>query len=250
MPVTRISWVILYVSLIVAAGCQTGAPKAAAPPEAYVCRFATGPIVIDGKLDEAAWAHAQPIIKFYAFQPAGAAELTVSKARLLWDSQFVYVAFEYEDNDIWSYSDKADDELWNGDVAEMFIKPSKTQLLYYEFVMAPNGALMDARYPSRGAGGYNRFKGWSSGAKVATEIRGTDGDYGDEDQGYTVEMAVPAEIFPDWAKPAAGRSWTFGIFRYNYSKSFEDPLLVMSIPEAVGHGYHSYEGYAPLRFVK
>ncbi len=230
-------------------GCMTCPCTETAALEPYPCRFAAGPIAIDGKVDEAAWSQAEPITKFYMLQPTDA-EPTPAKVRLLWDKASLYVAFEFEDDDIWSYSDKNDDELWNGDVAELFIKPSVGEMLYYEFVMAPSGAMYDGWYPSRGAGGFNRFKGWSSNAKVATVVNGTDGDPSDDDQGYVVEMAIPLSIFPDWAQPAAGIEWTFGAFRYNYSKSFEDPLLIMNIPEAVGHGYHSYEGYQPLRFEK
>ncbi|MCP4641244.1 MAG: hypothetical protein GY851_12455 [bacterium] len=236
--------------LVALAGCATGAAKTAPVLEPYVCRQADGPVTIDGKLDEAAWKRAVVLFEYFVFQPEGAENRSPSSVRLLWDKAFLYVAFVYEDKDIWSYSDKADDELWNGDVAELFIKPSVDEKLYYEFVMAPNGAMYDGWYPSRGAGGFHRFKGWSSNAKVATEVRGTDGDPSDDDEGYTVEMAIPMSILPDWAQPAEGKTWTFGAFRYDYSKEYEEPLLVMCIPEAVGHGYHSYEGYRPLRFEK
>ncbi|MBN2312221.1 MAG: carbohydrate-binding family 9-like protein [Candidatus Hydrogenedentes bacterium] len=236
--------------LIALAGCQTCPSKGAVAPEPYACRLAAGPIAIDGKLDEAAWAKADAITEWHIFQPEGAECLFPSKVRLLWDKEFLYVAFEYEDIDIWSYSNEADSELWRGDVAELFIKPSRENPIYYEFVMAPNGTLYDGWYPSRGAGGYYRFKDWASNAKVATQVNGTDGDPSDDDQGYVVEVAFPMALFPDWAQPTPGMEWTFGAFRYDYSKAYDDPLLMMTIPEAAGHGYHSYEGYLPLRFEK
>ena len=244
----RIS-IILVLLVAVVAGCQTR--RAALKPDsisAYPCHFTAGPITIDGRLDEPAWKRAEPITTFYAYKPQDAKRLSPTVARLLWGKQNLYIAIECEDRDIWSYSDKPDDDLWNGDVAELFIKPSTEKLLYYEFVMAPSGALYDARYASRGAGGLARFKDWSSGAQVACAIAGSDGDYHDDDQGYTVEMAIPLSVFPDNMRPAAGLTWTFGVFRYDYSKMFEDPLLMMSIPEAPEWGYHYYEGYAPLTF--
>lgn len=231
--------------LVAALGCQTIPTQDAAPPtlETYPCRFAIGAIVIDGKLDEPAWKKAEPLPIQYLLEPRDTTTLPKTHARLLWDEAFVYIAFDYADDDIWSYSNTPDDELWNGDVAELFIKPSTDKKLYYEFVIAPNATLFDARYPSRGAGGYMRFKPWSSGAKIASAIRGAG-------QGYTIEAAIPITAFPEWARPRKNATWTFAVFRYDYSKSYEDPLLMMSIPEAIGHGYHSYEYYQPLRFAK
>src|SRR5262245_54901819 len=45
----------------------TAAEQAAVPeaPAEYECRWASGPITIDGKADEEAWKHAQVIDNFY-----------------------------------------------------------------------------------------------------------------------------------------------------------------------------------------
>ena len=229
-------------------GCQAGGAAKVAP--AYDCHFATSPVKIDGKLDEAAWAKATKITQFFVLQPEGAKALSPTTARLLWDDRNLYVAFECTDDDVWSYSDKPDDELWNGDVGELFVKPSATGRVYYEFVTAPNGAQYDGKYTSRGAGGFNRFKDWSSGAKIATSIDGTDGDGSDDDRGYVIEMAFPLKAFAGATPPADGVVWTFGAFRYDYTKSYEDPLLLMSMPESLHHGFHYYEGYNRLTFRK
>ena len=233
--------------LVAITGCATWQPKVAVSD--YTCYQASSPIVIDGKLDEEAWEQAELIDKFYIYQPEDAENLSGTKARLTWDENNLYVAIECDDDDIWSYSKKADAELWRGDVAEFFVKPSTSELSYCEFVMAPNGALYDARYPSRGSGTFWRFKDWSSKAKVKSTINGSDNNWKDSDIGYVVEMAIPFSAFSDITKkPVAGDTWTFGIFRYDYSKSFEDKLLMMSIPESEKAGFHYYEGYMPLIF--
>ena len=185
----------------------------------------------------------------HLLETKNAEKVSATVARFLWDDKYLYVAFECEDCDIWSFSNKPDDHLWKGDVAELFIKPSTSVHAYYEFVIAPNGTMYDARYPSRGAGGYPRFKDWSSNAKVATTIDGTNGDAGDDDRGYVVEMAIPLAAFTGTAKPTNGVTWTVGAFRYDYSKLFETPMLLMSIPE-LERGFHYYEGYNKLTFKK
>lgn len=237
--------------LVVVTGCATSNIDVVAPltGAAYNCQQSSGKIVIDGKLNEPAWQQAERIETFYPFRPKEAEYLSPTTGRLTWDKENLYIAIECKDDDIWSYSDKHDDELWRGDVAEIFIKPSTSMPAYCEFVIAPNGTLYDARYPARGAGGFHRFKDWSSKAKIATTINGSDGDWKDTDTGYIVEISIPFSAFSDIAKtPTAGDSWTFGVFRYDFSKSFEDTLLMMSIPESMKYGYHYYEGYSPLIF--
>jgi len=246
MPGKPLSIITIVLLSMGVTGCQTQQARVRGPD--YTCHLATSAIKIDGKLVDPAWREAEAITQFHALQPKGMKELSPTVFRMLWDKQYLYVAFVCTDDDIWSCSDKADDELWNGDVGELFIKPSVTERAYYEFVTAPNGAQYDGRYTSRGSGGFNRFKGWSSGTKIATHIDGTDGDGRDADKGYTIEMAIPLKAFTGATPPADGVTWTFGAFRYDYSKSFEDPLLMMSIPEAPDHGFHYYEGYGRLIF--
>jgi len=215
----------------------------------YLCTKADTPIIIDGKLNEAAWQHADIIDKFYIYASDNSKTISATKARLLWDEDYLYVSIECEDDDIWSYSDKNDSDLWLGDASEIFIKPSPTSLSYCEFVVAPGGALFDACYPSRGAGGFLRFKNWSSNAKVATLIDGSDGDVNDTDSGYVVELRIPFSAFSKIVEtPASGDIWMFAVCRYDYTKSYEAPLLIMSIPESKNYGFHYYEGYLPILF--
>ena len=104
------------------------------------------PMVIDGRLDEPAWQEANAVTQFYLFSPTDAQHVPATKARLLWDSQHLYVGFECDDDDIWSYSDVDDEPVYLGDVVELFIKPRRDSLAYYEFVIASSGAIYDARY--------------------------------------------------------------------------------------------------------
>jgi hypothetical protein len=241
----RTNTIILLCSFLTVAHASSPAPHKTAAP--YICRPAGAAIAVDGLLDEPAWQHAETLAVRYVFKPK---EYTVpppdTTVRLLWDRDYLYVGFTCVDDDIWSFSSQADDSLWFGDVVELFIKPSRVTKNYYEFNIAPNGTLYDASYPSRGAGSFSRFKTWSSGARVATAVNGSDGNFEDYDQGYTVEVAIPWPAFLEGA-PGAGGFWTFGAFRYDYSKSFDDPVLLMSIPGPLSR-FHDYEEYQDIEF--
>ncbi|MEA3364367.1 MAG: carbohydrate-binding family 9-like protein [Candidatus Hydrogenedentes bacterium] len=230
-------------------GCQSVAPSSVQTQNVYLVHESEQPITIDGRLDEPAWQRADVLSHFFVFSPENARILSPTEVRMLWDPEFFYLAYQCEDKDIWSFSNQRDDSLWDGDVAEFFVKPSRDQMLYYEFVIAPNATVFDARYPSRGAGGANRFKTWESGISVASTVNGTDNDYRDEDLGYIIEVAIPWQAFRDAGKPSIGTEWTFGAFRYDYSKLFEEPLLLKSFSGEALHGFHSYESYGEMRFV-
>lgn len=240
------------VSLMLASTCSGAEPVLSdKAPEPYIVHRAAQPPKIDGNLSEPDWEHASAITSFNLFRPVDVDQLPKTIARVLWDKTHLYLGFECDDDDIWSYSDKNDDPLYSGDVVELFVKPSRDSLQYYEFVVAPNGAIYDARYPSRGAGLSHRFGRWNSETKIATRVNGSDDEHRDSDRGYSVEMAIPLEAFEKQERPSEGTEWTFGVFRYDYSKSYEDCLMLMSILEASGsHGFHHYEAYAPLEFEK
>src|SRR5688572_4911196 len=61
-------------------------------PSAEVeCRWASGPIRIDGRADEPAWIAAAVVEKFTTpWQKGEPAALTPWKARILWDRQYLY----------------------------------------------------------------------------------------------------------------------------------------------------------------
>lgn len=217
--------------------------------QAYRCPVSSTTLEIDGKLDEADWSLADKLPINLVFRPIeSSAPIPQGYVQLLWDDLYLYVGFSCEDDDIWSFSEIADEDLWLGDVVEIFIKPSRDQLSYYEFVVAPNAVMYDARYASRGAGNIHRFRKWSSNARAASQREGTDGDWTDDDRGYTVEIAIPWSAISAENLPPVGQTWTFGAFRYDYSKSYEDPYLLMTIP-ANAHGFHSYEAYQDIHFI-
>ncbi|MBL4700086.1 MAG: carbohydrate-binding family 9-like protein [Phycisphaeraceae bacterium] len=214
----------------------------------YTCLKTTAPIILDGKLDEADWQNAQITEPKTLFSPKTPVDIPSTKVRFLWDDDNLYVAFECQDLDVFSYSDQHDAQLWRGDVSEIFLKPSPDKNHYYEFVIAPNGTLYDAQYPSRGAGSMHRFKKWSSNAKIVSQIQGTDNNWHDDDQGYIIEMAIPKSAFKDSGSFKAGDQWTYGACRYDYGKDHEKQLLIMTMPEAPHSGYHYYENYFPIVF--
>jgi len=246
---------LLFILTLCLAGCSStqtanddGGPV---KQTIYSCAYLNTTLNIDGKLDEAAWRRASVVDQFYLVRPGKGPAPKRTTARLLWDSQNLYVAFKALDEDVWSFSTKRDDRLWRGDVVEMFIKPSRTANPYYEFVISPNGNLYDAHHRSRGGGIPSRFSGWNATVEIATAVDGTADHWEDRDKSWNVELRIPWSTFnPTGGGPAAGDTWTFLVSRYDYSVTLEREVLTMSAPpnESGYPGFHGYEAYQSIRF--
>jgi len=219
------------------------------------CRWATTPPVIDGRLDDAAWKNAQMVDTFTsAWLPEGERKPpTATKARLLWDREFLYFSAEMEDTDVFANVTEQDAAIWTCDVFELFFKPAKDKPGYYEFeVNAANGKL-DMFLPSRGAGGYPRLaKEREFHLDSAVQVRGTLNHWNDADKGWTVEGRIPwRDFLPTGGRPAPGEVWMHSLCRSDYSAGLEKQALSTNTPVAsdTKPDFHRYEDFVPLKFI-
>ncbi|MCH5374240.1 MAG: carbohydrate-binding family 9-like protein, partial [Planctomycetes bacterium] len=124
----------------------------------FECRFASGPIAIDGKANDKAWQAAEVIDHFYLpwLQDKARAAKTATKAKLLWDRENLYFFAELEDHDLFADIQEHDGKTWFNDVFELFFKPATDKPGYYEFHVSAAGTVMDAFLPQRGDGGFDK----------------------------------------------------------------------------------------------
>jgi glucose/arabinose dehydrogenase len=225
------------------------------PPTAFECRWATGPIKIDGKADEEAWKNAQVIDTFYLpwLGPKARKSLTATKARLLWDREYLYFHADMQDSDLYADVKEHDGMTWDNDVFELFFKPADDKPGYYEFQVNAAGTIMDMFIPRRGSGGYQRYKKdgeFHIDAKVV--LRGTLNNWRDKDEGWSVEGRIPwKDFFRTGGRPAIDERLKFALCRYDYSVAFEGPELSTCAPlKSLKYpDFHHFEDYATLRFV-
>jgi len=221
------------------------------PPAAVECRRAAALMKIDGRLDEPAWARAQVVTFQRAWMPADQRQPpTQTKARLLWDDDYLYFAAEMEDTDVFADVTAQDGPLWTNDVFELFFKPSKEKQGYYEFEINAANTKFDMFMPSRGSGGASRHakeREFHIESKVV--VHGTLNDWNDRDTGWTIEGRIPWSDFAlTGGRPAVGDTWLHALCRYDFSAGLEEQALSSSAPlKAVN--FHRYEDYVPLRFV-
>lgn len=206
----------------------TGGAKASAwkPPTLRVDRMPKGTsIKIDGKLDEPAWAKAADT---GAFVNVGSGKPdkgfpVQGSAKVLWNDQALYVAFDVKDKDViggFKKTDK-DPQLWTKDTVEIMIDPDGDgdNKDYYEIQVNPQNLVFDSRFddynkPKGGKDGPFGHQDWSAKLTSAVVVNGTLDKSDDQDVGYTVEMAIPWSSFDKAKKapPELGDTWRMNFY--------------------------------------
>jgi Carbohydrate family 9 binding domain-like len=224
-------------------------PKAPAA-KAVECRRPKGHIDIDGVINETAWINADLIELQVPWENRKAK--TATKARLLWDTDYLYFCAEMEDADLYADNQNPNGRLWENDVFELFFKPGTKNLAYYEFQVNAANTPLEMFLPSRGGGGYNRFGPLLERFHIESVVKlsGTLNDWTDKDKGWTVEGRISWDAFkPTGGRPRAGDRWRFALCRYDYSVTLEQPERSTSAPLTVAD-FHRYEDYQELVFVE
>lgn len=161
---------------------------------------ASAPITIDGRLDEAAWASAavtNALVNTASGAAAGTTDAHAS-ARLLWDEQNLYVAFEVTDENLVDPSTARDNHLWEHDAVEVMIDPDGDAANYFEFQVSPNNQHFDTRYDHPRDPQPVGHDDFNPNIHSAVVVTGSVNNREDNDTGYVAEIAIP------WADIANG----------------------------------------------
>lgn len=211
------------------------------------CRFTETPPTIDGKLDDATWNLAALIDRFSAFW-RGESRGKGTRARLLWDNDYLYFSATMDDSELRSFGSKRNDTLWEGDVFEMFLKPVEDKPEYYEFQVNPKSVILELPFAYRGEDFKKLAAQPTLGMTAVARCDGTPDAPGDSDKGWSVEGRIPWSAFTrTGGLPKPGTAWRFAICRYDYGLPGTTPLLMSSAPLS-RPAFHRYEDYGVLRF--
>ena len=132
-------------------GALLAQTRPAPPIPKYEVKRAESSIVIDGKLDDKAWAAANTAELTFPWESqTGAKQKTI--ARLLWDDDNLYVSYECEDADVTAKFTQRDDPTYRDDAVEIFINPRPTQQTTAYIGLEMNARWGAVRLPERGSG--------------------------------------------------------------------------------------------------
>ncbi|HYO59712.1 carbohydrate-binding family 9-like protein [Archangium sp.] len=181
-------------------------------PEYPLRRAARAP-VIDGELDDAVWKTASPVVLRGSFD--GRQPSLRTEARLAYDDQHLYAAFDVEDPDVWGTFRQRDEPIYEQEVVEIFLDANADGRTYNELQVSPHNVHFDAYFPARRQG---MDLSWDSGMQTAVKVRGTLDTPGDRDEGWRVEMRIPLARLAKVPNlpPRKGERWRFNVYRLEH----------------------------------
>ena len=166
-------------------------------PKSYVCFRCEDSIRIDGVMDEESWKRA-PYTDFFVDirGEQWPSPRQATRAKLLWDDNYLYIYAELEEAHIWSNITERDAIIYHDNDFEVFIDPQGNGHNYFEIEVNARGVGFDLsltsayRNPRRP---FIQFQWNCPGLKLATHHNGTLNNPADIDKGWRVEMAIPKE---------------------------------------------------------
>jgi hypothetical protein len=215
----------------------------------YTCYRTREPLVIDGRLDEAAWRQA-PASQAFVDIVTGEPAWFDTRVRLLWDERYLYFGFTAEETDVWGTLTERDSKIYEENDLEIFIAGKDS---YYEFEISACNVIYevfwiwkDAHHPGGrfwgrpefdpttqrtlvldGVGGHVHPRGerwgfldWDCpGLLHAVHVDGTLNQHHDVDRGWSAEIAIPWESLVDLADgrslpPRDGDLWRIDCSRF------------------------------------
>lgn len=217
-------------ALLLAFGCATPAPDLEReppvlhprpwPPASYVCYRAPGPIAIDGRLDDAAWAAAEWTASFVDIEgDRKPRPRWKTRVKLLWDDEALYIAAELEEPNVWATLTERDSVIFHDNDFEVFLDPDGDTHRYGELELNAFGTEWDLFLERPYRDGVTARDDWDiAGLRTAVHVDGTLNDPRDLDRGWTVELALPWRGLGETragttTPPAPGERW-----RVNFSR--------------------------------
>lgn len=193
----------------------------------YTVYRTAGAVVTDGLLDEPDWDKAEWSEDFIDI--TGSAKLKpklLTRIKLLWDEQYLYLAAELREPHVWATIDKRDDVIFHDNDFEIFLDPDGNGCNYYEIEVNAFGTIWDLMLTKAYKYGGKPLNSWDlKGLKTGIHINGTRNDPSKPDTSWTVEMALPiAELMTGKlprSQPAEGVQWRVNFSRVEWKTTIQ-----------------------------
>jgi hypothetical protein len=218
-------------------------------PKRYTCVRASQAVRIDGRLDDAAWSRAAWTTWFVDIE--GDKKPTPrfrTRAKMLWDDEYFYVAAELEEPDVWGTLTAHDSVIFKDNDFEVFLNPTGDTRNYFEFEINALNTGWDLFLNKPYRQGGKADNSWEiPGLKTAVSVDGTLNDSSDRDRGWTVEMAFPWSAFVERSgvrRPKAGNEWRVNFSRVEWRRGEKKEdnwvwspqgVINMHVPETWGY---------------
>ena len=209
-------------------------------PSTYPCGRVAQAIAIDGRLDDPAWDAAPWTGSFVDIE--GDRRPTPrhrTRAKLAWDDDFLYIAADMEEPHLWATYSERDSIIFHENDFEVFIDPDGDTHLYNELEINALNTVWDLLLVRPYRDGGPAVHMWDiAGLRTAVHLRGTLNDPSDEDDGWSVEIAIPFSALAETAgapcPPRPGDRWRVNFSRVQWHLDVRDGAYTKRVDPASG----------------
>lgn len=212
-------------------------------PETYIC-YRTDSLIIDGKIEEDSWQKAAWTKDFVDIEGSlKPTPLYKTRARMLWDNEYFYIAAEISEPHIQAKLHQRDTVIFYDNDFEVFIDPDGDTHGYYELELNAINTVWDLllTMPYRDTDS-RVLDAWDiKGLKSAVQIIGSLNEPSDTDEMWTVEIALPLDVLSEWGNiPAEGIQWRLNFSRVNWKTTHYNGYYEKELDPETGKPYPEF----------
>lgn len=194
-------------------------------PQTYVAAKIKWPLTIDGRLDEAAWQETSWTVDFADIEGEDKPKPRFkTRAKMLWDDEFLYIAAEMEEPHLWATYEQHDMITFHENDFEVFIDHDGDTHAYFEVEVNARKQIFDLFLVRPYRDGGPSLIAWDvRDLRTGVALNGTLNDGSDTDQGWTLEMAIPFKSLRfgvDPLKPQLGDVWRMNFSRVEWQTTW------------------------------
>lgn len=205
----------------------------------YLCKKIEGNIIIDGDVKKPVWNVIDEV--YLVDTTSGMEPKQKTFAKMAWNNEFLYVAFQCEDKTIYATKTNYNDEIYWEDVVEVFLDDNCDLKTYIEVEVNPINTLLHYGAQNDLNGNVCLFA--RVGQKVQTAvIRDDSHDI------WSAEMAIPMNEFVTAPNipPKPGDKWLMNLYRIERPENGEEEFSAWS--PTVVRRFHTPQKFGELIF--
>ncbi|SHG70859.1 carbohydrate-binding family 9-like protein [Flagellimonas flava] len=212
-------------------------------PRSYVAYKTSDSMIIDGIPDESSWTKAPWSDLFIDIE--GIKKPTYdTRVKMLWDENNIYFFAQMEEPHVWGDITEHDAVIFHNNDFEVFLDPEADVHGYYELEWNVLNTIWDQYLTAPYRAGNETINGWESlGLQSAVAVEGTLNDPSDEDQGWTLEIAIPfRDLRTGYYQDNVPKSkfWRVGFSRVNWDFDITNGKYSRKKNPETGEFLHEY----------
>lgn len=204
---------------------KSGYSQSYPAPKSYVAYRAIGSVEVDGQANERSWQEVPFSEDFVDIEGIKKPKYQTN-VKIIWDDAYVYFYAKMEEPHIWSTLKQRDTIIFYNNDFEIFIDPDGDTHNYFEFEVNALNTVWDLFLVKPYREPAPVVDNWKiRGLKSAVHIEGSINDPSDEDDFWSIEVAMPWEVLEEanvHGDTHENKFWRINFSRVNWNFQLEN----------------------------